>query len=76
MKKNVADVIVNTLDLIEVKFIYGIVGDSLNGISNALLKNKNIQWVHARHEEVAEYAADAKAQLTGQFAVCAGSLPR
>ena len=73
MGKNVADVIVQTLDILGVKYIYGIVGDSLNGFTNALLNNKNIQWVHTRHEEVAAFAAGAQAQLTGELAVCVGS---
>ncbi len=70
---NVAEVLVDTLNHAGVKRIYGIVGDSLNGITNALQKYKNIEWVHVRHEEVAAFAAGAEAQLTGELAVCAGS---
>jgi thiamine pyrophosphate-dependent acetolactate synthase large subunit-like protein len=55
-----------------VKRIYGIVGDSLNGITDAL-RNSDIEWVHVRHEEVAAFAAGAEAHLTGAIAVCAGS---
>jgi len=69
----VADVLVETLEQAGVKRIYGIVGDSLNGITNTLQKHKNISWVHTRHEEVAAFAAGAEAQLTGELAVCAGS---
>lgn len=69
----VADVLVNTLEKAGIKRIYGIVGDSLNGITNALQKNKTINWIHTRHEEVAAFAAGAEAQLTGELAVCAGS---
>ena len=71
--KTVADVLVNTLELAGVKRIFGIVGDSLNGITDSLLRKKSIQWVHTRHEEVAAFAAGAEAYLTGELAVCAGS---
>lgn len=70
---NVAEVLVDTLSNVGVKRIYGIVGDSLNGITNALQKYKEIEWVHVRHEEAAAFAAGAEAQLTGNLAVCAGS---
>jgi pyruvate dehydrogenase (quinone) len=70
---NVAEVFVTTLENAGIKRIYGIVGDSLNGITNALQNNKNIEWVHVRHEEAASFAAGAEAQLTGELTVCAGS---
>lgn len=70
---NVADVFVEVLEKAGIKRIYGIVGDSLNGITNALQKRKTISWVHTRHEEVAAFAAGAEAQLTGELTVCAGS---
>ncbi len=69
----VADVLVNTLEAIGIERIYGIVGDSLNGITNSLSRKKNIKWIHVRHEEAAAFAAGAEAQLTGKLAVCAGS---
>ncbi|MBA2711206.1 MAG: ubiquinone-dependent pyruvate dehydrogenase [Tatlockia sp.] len=69
----VADVFIDTLEAAGIKRIYGIVGDSLNGFTNALQKRNSIQWVHTRHEEVAAFAAGAEAQLTGELAVCAGS---
>src|ERR1700722_3860091 len=56
-----------------VKRIYGIVGDSLNGITDAIRRQGKIDWIHVRHEEVAAFAASAEAQLTGSLAVCAGS---
>ena len=56
-----------------VKRIYGIVGDSLNSIVDAVHQNKKIEWVHVRHEEAGAFAASAEAQLTGRLAVCAGS---
>lgn len=70
---NVAEVIVDTLSNAGIKRIYGIVGDSLNGITNSLQKHKEIEWVHVRHEEAAAFAAGAEAQLTGELTVCAGS---
>jgi pyruvate dehydrogenase (quinone) len=56
-----------------VKRIYGIVGDSLNGLTDAVRRQNKIAWVHVRHEEVAAFAAGAEAHLTGALAVCAGS---
>ncbi|MDR3478332.1 MAG: ubiquinone-dependent pyruvate dehydrogenase [Gammaproteobacteria bacterium] len=73
MTTTVADVLVNTLEALGVERIYGIVGDSLNGITNSLQRKKNMEWVHVRHEEAAAFAAGAEAQLTGKLAVCAGS---
>ncbi|MBA3537177.1 MAG: ubiquinone-dependent pyruvate dehydrogenase [Tatlockia sp.] len=69
----VADVFIDTLEAAGIKRIYGIVGDSLNGFTNALQKRKTIEWIHTRHEEVAAFAAGAEAQLRGELAVCAGS---
>ncbi|MEN3347947.1 MAG: hypothetical protein V7632_1582 [Bradyrhizobium sp.] len=70
---NVADLIAETLAQAGVKRIYGIVGDSLNGLTEALRKRGTIDWLHVRHEEVAAFAAAAESQLTGELAVCAGS---
>ena len=70
---NVADLIVETLQQVGVARIYGLVGDSLNGITEAIRRRGVIDWVHVRHEEVAAFAAGAEAQLTGALAVCAGS---
>src|SRR3979490_754543 len=56
-----------------VKRMYGIVGDSLNGLTDALQRQGRIEWVSVRHEEVAAFAAGAEAHLTGSLAVCAGS---
>ncbi len=69
----VAETLVKTLAAAGVKRIYGIVGDSLNGITNELRRQKTIEWVHVRHEEVAAFAAGADAHVTGELAVCAGS---
>jgi pyruvate dehydrogenase (quinone) len=72
-KKRVADVLVDTLVAAGVKRIYGLVGDSLNGVTDSIRPRKDLQWVPVRHEETAAFAAGAEAQLTGQLAVCAGS---
>lgn len=71
--KTVADDLVEHLVEAGVERIYGIVGDSLNPVSDALRRNGKIQWVHVRHEEGAAFAASAEAQLSGKLAVCAGS---
>lgn len=73
MSRNIADVIVETLDVAGVERIYGVVGDSLNGLTEALRTTGRIRWVHVRHEEAAAFAAAGESQLTGQLAVCAGS---
>ncbi len=70
---NVADLMVETLAQAGVQRIFGIVGDSLNGLTESLRKRETIDWVHVRHEEVAAFAASAEAQVTGGLAVCAGS---
>jgi len=69
----VADQFAQTLAIAGVKRIYGIVGDSLNGLTDAIRRQGKIEWVHVRHEEVAAFAAGAEAHLTGELAVCAGS---
>src|ERR1700726_3156716 len=73
MAKTVAYQFAETLAAAGVKRIYGIVGDSLNGLTDALRRQGRIEWVHVRHEEVAAFAAGAEAHLTGELAVCAGS---
>ena len=73
MAKSVADQFAETLAAAGVKRIYGIVGDSLNGITDAVRRQGKIEWVHVRLEEVAAFAAGAEAHLTGELAVCAGS---
>ncbi|MGR9173467.1 ubiquinone-dependent pyruvate dehydrogenase [Rhizobium sp. KDH_Rht_773_N] len=73
MKSNAADVLTEVLHSAGVKRIYGVVGDSLNGLTEALRKRGDIEWVHTRHEETAAFAAGAEAHLSGGLAVCAGS---
>jgi pyruvate dehydrogenase (quinone) len=72
-RSNVAQLVVDTLAAAGVKRIYGVVGDSLNGITECLRKQEAIEWIGVRHEEVAAFAAGAEAHLTGSLAVCAGS---
>jgi pyruvate dehydrogenase (quinone) len=73
MANTVADQMVETLAAAGVRRLYGIVGDSLNGFTDALRRHGGIAWLHLRHEEVAAFAAGAEAHLTGELAVCAGS---
>src|ERR1700677_2747059 len=73
MTKRVADLLVDVLVKACVQRIYGVPGDSLNGITDSIRTRENIQWVGMRHEEAAAFAAGAEAHLTGKFAVCAGS---
>ena len=73
MSRNVSDVFVETLVAAGVTRVYGVVGDSLNGLTDVIRKTNGIEWLHVRHEEVAAFAAGADAQVTGQLAVCAGS---
>ena len=72
-RKKVADLLVDVLAEAGVRQVYGVSGDSLNGITDSIRTNKKIQWVHVRHEETAAFAAGAQAHLTGKLAVCAGS---
>src|SRR6266853_4961120 len=73
MAKTVADQFADILAAAGVKRIYGIVGDSLNGLTDAIRRQGKIEWIHVRHEEVGAFAAGAEAHLTGTLAVCAGS---
>src|SRR6266404_4117069 len=73
MAKKVADLLVEVLADAGTRRIYGVSGDSLNGITDSIRVRRDIQWVHVRHEETAAFAAGAEAHLTGNLAVCAGS---
>lgn len=70
---NVAQNIVETLHASGVRRMYGVPGDSLNGLTEALRTHGGIEWVHTRHEEAAAFAASAESQLTDELAVCVGS---
>ena len=71
--KRVADLLTDVLAEAGVRRIYGLSGDSLNGITDSIRLRKDIEWIHVRHEETAAFAAGAEAHLTGSLAVCAGS---
>src|ERR1700757_2153954 len=70
---NLADQLLEVLLEARVERIYGVVGDSLNPLVDAVRRIKGIDWVHVRNEEAGAFAAAAEAQLTGRLAVCAGS---
>src|SRR5271168_4633845 len=72
-QKTVAEIFVETLVAAGVTRIYGVVGDSLNGLLEQIRRNKKIEWIGVRHEETGAFAAGAQAHLTGELAVCAGS---
>jgi pyruvate dehydrogenase (quinone) len=73
LARTVADQMVDILAAAGVKRVYGVVGDSLNGFTDALRRAGGIEWLHVRHEEVGAFAAGADAHVTGGLAVCAGS---
>jgi pyruvate dehydrogenase (quinone) len=73
MAESIAHFIARTLAEAGVERIWGVTGDSLNGLSDSLQRLKQIRWMGTRHEEVAAFAAGAEAHLTGKLAVCAGS---
>ncbi|MGW7412399.1 pyruvate dehydrogenase [Streptomyces sp. NPDC054863] len=72
-KQKVAEQFVDILVQAGVQRLYGVVGDSLNPVVDAIRRNDAIDWVHVRHEETAAFAAGAEAQITGKLAACAGS---
>ncbi|MFF4871047.1 pyruvate dehydrogenase [Streptomyces sp. NPDC003444] len=72
-KQNVAEQFVDILVRAGVQRLYGVVGDSLNPVVDAIRRTKGIDWIHVRHEETAAFAAGAEAQITGGLAACAGS---
>jgi pyruvate dehydrogenase (quinone) len=73
MGKRLADVLVDTLVAHGVERVYGVAGDSLNGVTDSIRAHESVRWVHVRHEETAAFAAGAEAHLTGRLAVCVGS---
>src|SRR5579871_963178 len=72
MSQSVAEVLVNALEAIGVKQIFGLIGDSLNPIADAV-RRSTIEWIGVRHEEGAALAASGQAKLTGRLGVCAGT---
>ncbi|MEW2416338.1 pyruvate dehydrogenase [Streptomyces sp. NPDC046866] len=72
-KQNVAEQFVDILVRAGVRRVYGVVGDSLNPVVDAIRRTGGIDWIQVRHEETAAFAAGAEAQITGTLAACAGS---
>ncbi|RZZ83568.1 thiamine pyrophosphate-dependent enzyme [Pseudoxanthomonas winnipegensis] len=72
MSKRVAEIVVETLEAAGVRHCYGIVGDTLNHVTDAIHRS-SIQWVHMRHEEAGAFAAGADSLISGQLTACAGS---
>lgn len=68
---NVADVIIEQLQLWGVKRIYGVIGDAIFGLMEGLLRQNDLEWIGVKHESVAAMMASAEAKLTGRIAVCA-----
>lgn len=73
MSTTVAEALVETLHRIGVRQIFGVVGDALNPFTEAIRKDKRIEWIGVRHEEGAALAAAGQAKLTGKLAVCCGT---
>jgi pyruvate dehydrogenase (quinone) len=73
MPQTVADLLAETLAEAGVERIWGVTGDSLNGLNDSLRRLGRIDWMHVRHEETAAFAAGAEAAISGKIAVCAGS---
>jgi pyruvate dehydrogenase (quinone) len=72
-KITLAQQLATTLEQAGIKRIWGLTGDSLNGLTDSLRTMDSIEWMHVRHEEVAAFAAGAEAAATGELTVCAGS---
>src|SRR5271154_694771 len=72
MAKTVADVLVGVLEQVGVKHIFGLIGDSLNPLADAIRRSR-IEWIGVRHEEGAALAAAGQAKLTGRLAGCCGT---
>jgi pyruvate dehydrogenase (quinone) len=73
MAHRLADELIRRLAEAGVERIYGVVGDSLNPVTDALRLNNKVKWIHVRNEEAGAFAAGAEAQLTGKLAACGGS---
>ncbi len=70
----IADLLVESLAEHGVRTVWGVVGDALNPVTDAIRREDRIDWIGVRHEEVGAFAAGAQAQLTGRLAVCAGTV--
>lgn len=74
MARTVARVIVDALSELGVRQVFGVVGDALNPLTDAIRTTENLEWVGCRHEEAAAFAAGAQSQLTGTLGVCMGTV--
>ncbi|MEU7058855.1 thiamine pyrophosphate-dependent enzyme [Streptomyces sp. NPDC046197] len=74
MARTVARVIVDALSELGVRQVFGVVGDALNPLTDAIRTTENLEWVGCRHEEAAAFAASAQSQLTGTLGVCMGTV--
>ncbi|MET7730747.1 thiamine pyrophosphate-dependent enzyme [Streptomyces sp. NPDC005402] len=74
MARTVARVIVDALSELGVRQVFGVVGDALNPVTDAIRTTENLEWVGCRHEEAAAFAASAQSQLTGTVGVCMGTV--
>jgi pyruvate dehydrogenase (quinone) len=72
MSQTVSELLVSVLEQVGVRQIFGLIGDSLNPLADAVRRSQ-IEWIGVRHEEGAALAASGQAKLTGQLAVCAGT---
>jgi pyruvate dehydrogenase (quinone) len=66
-KKRVADLLVEVLAEAGVRRMFGVSGDSLNGITDSIRASRKLEWIHLRHKETAAFAAGAEAHLTGKL---------
>ncbi|MFJ6709028.1 MULTISPECIES: thiamine pyrophosphate-dependent enzyme [unclassified Streptomyces] len=74
MARTVARVIVDALSELGVRQVFGVVGDALNPLTDAIRTTEDLEWVGCRHEEAAAFAASAQSQLTGTLGVCMGTV--
>lgn len=74
MARTVAHVLVDSLAELGVRQVFGVVGDALNPITDAIRRADGVEWIGCRHEEAAAFAAGAQSQLTGRLGVCMGTV--
>ena len=72
--RTISQVLVDGLVANAVSQVFGVVGDALNSVTEAIRVTDGIDWIGVRHEEVAAYAAGAQSQLTGTLGVCGGTV--
>ncbi len=72
--RTISQVLVDGLVGQGVTQVFGVVGDALNTVTDAIRTTEGIEWVGVRHEEVGAYAAGAQSQLSGRIGVCAGTV--